>query len=547
MDSDCSDATLRRQLHQISRDSSTLGDSREPQYVSDSNRNWSHQLNASSSYTPLERWEHLRLSIPTVGEQVLYNVPSDHYYDPATSQTASQPSPSATASGPMFTSEGRAQCEEADVLSTVSGEDEVEIAEDATPTTAAELRSQRRKMKRFRLTHTQTRFLMSEYARQAHPDAAQRERLSREIPGLSPRQVQVWFQNRRAKLKRLTAGDRERMLESRALPVGLDTIQALRYASGSPVPAGGPGRPSSFFHPMQYAHDARRPTIMTGGLRSGDEAAGITSPVSLSSSFGDPLPTYGSFSASETFSSASPFSERSHFFTPPISHGSSPHMQASSRPRAASLALPPHASMSHVAEHVEHDRLTSGSIAQQRPFRQDMQQNFAFGEDAFIGTDLSQNIPHHAYQGTPYLPNGPPPQHGIAVTGQASYDPSNFMSSTTYPLPASESVMAPKEHIMPLRPLQSAPLAAPTEYLPPQPSSSYPPVNFPFYQIPGPTEPGQISHSDAPYGIDTASLLRHQNSLYQLQRDEPGDYTPTQDAYAQWNMSGDDVTLVKRE
>lgn len=47
-----------------------------------------------------------------------------------------------------------------------------------------------------RLTHSQTRYLMSEFARQAHPDVAQRERLSREIPGLSSRQVQVWFQNR---------------------------------------------------------------------------------------------------------------------------------------------------------------------------------------------------------------------------------------------------------------------------------------------------------------------------------------------------------------
>lgn len=47
-----------------------------------------------------------------------------------------------------------------------------------------------------RLTHNQTRFLMNEFARQPHPDASHRERLSREIPGLSPRQVQVWFQNR---------------------------------------------------------------------------------------------------------------------------------------------------------------------------------------------------------------------------------------------------------------------------------------------------------------------------------------------------------------
>ena len=64
------------------------------------------------------------------------------------------------------------------------------------PLTAAEMRAEKRKMKRFRLTHQQTRYLMSEFARQAHPDAAHREKLSRAIPGLSSRQVQVWFQNR---------------------------------------------------------------------------------------------------------------------------------------------------------------------------------------------------------------------------------------------------------------------------------------------------------------------------------------------------------------
>ncbi|CAI7662000.1 unnamed protein product [Penicillium glandicola] len=106
--------------------------------------------------------------------------------------------------------------------------------------------SMKKKMKRFRydivsgfevqrivadkysLTHNQTRFLMSEFTRQAHPDAAHRERLSKEIPGLTPRQVQVWFQNRRAKLKRLTTNDRERMLKSRALPDDFDTTKVLR-------------------------------------------------------------------------------------------------------------------------------------------------------------------------------------------------------------------------------------------------------------------------------------------------------------------------------
>ncbi|KAG5978531.1 hypothetical protein E4U55_006092 [Claviceps digitariae] len=90
-----------------------------------------------------------------------------------------------------------------------------------------------RKLKRFRLTHQQTRFLMSEFAKQPHPDAAHRERLSREIPGLSPRQVQVWFQNRRAKIKRLTADDRDRMIRMRAVPDDFDNVQALHSPYGA--------------------------------------------------------------------------------------------------------------------------------------------------------------------------------------------------------------------------------------------------------------------------------------------------------------------------
>ncbi|MCJ1401491.1 hypothetical protein MMC11_004705 [Xylographa trunciseda] len=106
-------------------------------------------------------------------------------------------------------------------------EQEDDLTGDDVPITAAERRAEKRKMKRFRLTHNQTRFLMSEFARQAHPDAAQRERLSRDIPGLTSRQVQVWFQNRRAKLKRFTSDDQERMMSTRALPEGFDMSQAL--------------------------------------------------------------------------------------------------------------------------------------------------------------------------------------------------------------------------------------------------------------------------------------------------------------------------------
>ncbi|GAB7363073.1 hypothetical protein MBLNU230_g3365t1 [Neophaeotheca triangularis] len=154
-----------------------------------------------------------------------------------------------TSPAPRLTSRSETQQHEA------SGEDEDIDIDDAAegneeegerpPMTAAEIRAQKRKMKRFRLTHNQTRFLMSEFAKQAHPDAAHRERLSREIPGLSPRQVQVWFQNRRAKLKRLTTDDRERMMRSRALPADFDMTQALHGSFGgaptsaAPVPSSG--------------------------------------------------------------------------------------------------------------------------------------------------------------------------------------------------------------------------------------------------------------------------------------------------------------------
>ncbi|KAL4877293.1 hypothetical protein BJY04DRAFT_210052 [Aspergillus karnatakaensis] len=128
----------------------------------------------------------------------------------------------------------------------------------------------RKKMKRFRLTHNQTRFLMSEFTRQAHPDAAHRERLSREIPGLTPRQVQVWFQNRRAKLKRLTSNDRERMLKSRALPDDFDTTQVLRTPFGSKGSSEG---------------------LLTEGLQRLNDDEYIISPLSSASTTGPGFPS----------------------------------------------------------------------------------------------------------------------------------------------------------------------------------------------------------------------------------------------------------------
>ncbi|CZT46224.1 related to homeoprotein [Rhynchosporium secalis] len=161
---------------------------------------------------------------------------------------------------------------------------DIELEEGAPPQTAAERRAERRKMKRFRLTHQQTRFLMSEFAKQAHPDAAHRERLSREIPGLSPRQVQVWFQNRRAKIKRLTADDRERMMKMRAVPDDFDNVQALHSPYGAVHGVGTPMQSPVDFVPGYGDHMMRPLMVDTMRRNENDDQM---SPTGLSPAYGN--------------------------------------------------------------------------------------------------------------------------------------------------------------------------------------------------------------------------------------------------------------------
>lgn len=145
---------------------------------------------------------------------------------------------------------------------------------------------------------------MSEFAKQPHPDAAHRERLSREIPGLSPRQVQVWFQNRlvpysqnsggqlilmllsrRAKIKRLTADDRERMIKMRAVPDDFDNVQALHSPYGAVHGLGGPMASPVGFGPGPYADHLMRGGPLVVDVRRAEGGAHM-SPTGLSPAFG---------------------------------------------------------------------------------------------------------------------------------------------------------------------------------------------------------------------------------------------------------------------
>ncbi|KAL9025030.1 MAG: hypothetical protein Q9196_006074 [Gyalolechia fulgens] len=192
----------------------------------------SDEADTDGQDSPLASWH--RQTLPRPQSHRKSNFQTVNQSRAFSSHEIAQPSLSAATSDSRHSAGDDTQPKDGDSSSSASDEDEDADGGEMNPQAAAERQAEQRKMKRFRLTHNQTRYLMSEYARQAHPGSAQRERLAREIPGLSPRQVQVWFQNRRAKLKRLSADDRESILKSRALPLDFDTTQALHYMHDTP-------------------------------------------------------------------------------------------------------------------------------------------------------------------------------------------------------------------------------------------------------------------------------------------------------------------------
>lgn len=275
---------------------------------------------------------------------------------------------------------------------------------------------------------------MSEFARQAHPDAGHRERLAREIPGLSARQVQVWFQNRyatptavhrpstnpfsrRAKLKRHTTDDQARMMRSRALPDDFDTTQALHAPFGAQQPHMGAAMPPMGTYSTYGEHGGVRPLTLDAVRSIGEYdqyTQSYASPTGVSPALG-------------AFAFTPPHSVSDHI--PPISSANmSPYAMQhtgafeSSRRVPMGLSEPDHgyAPLHHVQRLPLHERMSRPSGEPiSSPLRTGISHS---GLNTSIGqpqppTERSSSFTDH----TSYSQQRPLPPRSVGVTESDSY------------------------------------------------------------------------------------------------------------------------------
>ncbi|KAK3327181.1 hypothetical protein B0T19DRAFT_155704 [Cercophora scortea] len=299
------------------------------------------------------------------------------------------------------------------------------------PQTAAERTAQRRKMKRFRLTHQQTRFLMSEFAKQPHPDAAHRERLSREIPGLSPRQVQVWFQNRRAKIKRLTADDRDRMIKMRAVPDDFDNVQALHSPYGAVHGLGTPITSPVDFGDSPYGNHMR-PLLVDVRRPDGDDHL---SPTGLSPAFG----SIG-FSHSTSLNTSDILSPMSHSSTDRYGYSNHLSTPLSAGPRTSNPFARQPSLDTGMQMHSQHSRQQMRPL-QPLQLRETMSRSRSDTLQSPLRTSMSWKgdaidyTTYHGGNGSPQMGGRPSiyqqdQMGGSSSAGFSGYDSSNYSGST---------------------------------------------------------------------------------------------------------------------
>ena len=119
--------------------------------------------------------------------------------------------------------------------------------------------------------------------------------------------------DRRAKLKRLTGDDQDRVMKSRAPPEDFDTAQALRSAFGGyPRSVGTPLISPSYS--ASFGDTGMTRTSLVDAFRRQDDRT--TSPNSMQSASVNYYTSSSSYPASENLSPVSSMSESSHFFGP---------------------------------------------------------------------------------------------------------------------------------------------------------------------------------------------------------------------------------------
>ena len=284
-----------------------------------------------------------------------------------------------------------------------------------------------------RLNHNQTRFLLNDFARQPHPDAAQRERLSREVPGLSPRQVQVWFQNRqdflnticrcpcliqkirRAKLKRLTNDDRERMMESRAVPEDFDMAQALRSPYGvqtfSPTAYSSPVAHTTPLVPTPTQGGSPQPLVI-GRPRPQMMDENLLSPASTVSHMGPLYSPPDSLPPSGPLSPVSPPGNRTSFPTP-SDKITNPFVRSSNLP--TSFRTPPN------KPQLQNGMSRAGAVSLTSPLRS----SFSYGD---IPVDTASSTP--VLQSYVHVNEGSDSYFHSTTTSSTAH---RFMGKATFP------------------------------------------------------------------------------------------------------------------
>ena len=195
---------------------------------------------------------------------------------------------------------------------------------------------------------------------------------------------------RRAKLKRLTTDDRERIMKSRALPEDFDMSHALQspFGTGSSQSFASSSQTSTLTSPVYPSYEGAlsRP-LKVGGLRRNSEDESAISPISVSSNFRQIFTPPASVTASENLSPVSPPNDRAPLMAPSYSQASSrtprmwgnrsssfsnyhtprvPRLQLHDRMgrgRAESLASPLRTSMSYTGN-LDHATTTTEPILQ---------------------------------------------------------------------------------------------------------------------------------------------------------------------------------------